>query len=146
MYGQNQHGSHGRVGFFNIYFNPGVCAVELVYAIFGILWVGLALASFVTFIAVPVALVQANGRSDGETDSRPGSVPGWIILSIVGFCIWAFVCAALFGFGFSHSGLGSSGALGNLLLFAGPALYLYSGRRQIELVNAWRPESSGKPT
>lgn len=112
-------------------------------AIFGILWIGLLVASFVTLVSVSTTLAQANRELYQSTETPVGSVFMWIVGSIAGFGIWAFVCAAFMGFGLDHgSGLGLMGVFANVLLFGVPALYVFLGYRRIETINAMRNEPS----
>jgi hypothetical protein len=108
----------------------------------GLLLKGLFTGCFITFVVVTTTLLQARSRVPSVTESRPGSVVKWVIGTVVGLVIWAFVIAALLGFGLSHGSLGTNGIVANILLFGGPALYLYSGYRRIEAVKMWRSESS----
>jgi len=110
---------------------------------FSILWIGLLIACFVTLVSVSTTLAQANKDLSGMAEARFGSVFGWIMISTFGFGFWAFVCAALAGFGLDHgSGMGIAGLVGNVLLFAGPALYVVLGYQKIEAVNAKRKDLS----
>lgn len=110
------------------------------------IWMGLMIACLVTLIVVPTTIAQAKADASEATDVHTGSATGWIISSIIGFVLWAFIIAALLGFGFNHgSSMGVGGLVANGLLFGGPALYVYRGYRQIQTANAWRHESSADP-
>ena len=111
---------------------------------FGLIWIGLLIACFITFVAVSATIAQGNKDLAPTPDARAWSVLGWILASIVGFGVWAFVCLALMGFGLDHgTGLGLGGIFANVLLYAGPALYLYLGYNLMEEINAKRKRSSG---
>ena len=108
-------------------------------AAFGFIWLGLIAASFFTFVIVLSVLGQSRKAAGGESPSPTWSVSGWIIATILGLGIWAFVSAALLGFGFSHGSLGIGGLVADLLLYGGPALYIYTGYRVTESVRAATP-------
>jgi len=104
------------------------------------------IACFIACVAVSATIAQGNRTASRSTNARAMSVLGWLLASIAGLLVWAFVCAALMGFGFSHSSsLGLSGIFANILLFAGPAAYLWTGYRIIETVNARRSQRSDSP-
>lgn len=106
---------------------------------FGFIWIGLVVASFFTFVIVISVLGQSKKAAGNEATAPTWSVSGWILATILGLGIWAFVCAALLGFGFSHGSLGIGGLVADLLLFGGPALYIFTGYRVTEAVRAATP-------
>ena len=95
----------------------------------GIFVYGLLLACFVTFVVITVTLVQAakNDASDGAAALL--SPLGWVIASVLAFVLWIFLSFIL-NVGHNTGATGLRGALGNIVFFGGPALYLYVSSRQ----------------
>ncbi len=96
---------------------------------------GLMFASFVTFIVVAVTLAQAKERYADQPGERPGSTLTWIIISLVAFVVWLFLSFIL-SVGHNRGATGIRGLLGTIVLYGGPALYVYIGFQQYQL---WRP-------
>ena len=107
---------------------------------FGFIWLGLIAASFFNFVIVISVLGQSKKTAVNETRAPTWSVTSWVVATFLGLVIWAIVCAALLGFGLDHgAGLGVGGIFADLLLYGGPALYIYTGYRITEAVRAATP-------
>lgn len=105
---------------------------------FGLVLGGMLIACVVTLVVVPVTLAQSRISEQGEVNSKPWSALGWVAVSIVSFGVWAIVSFMLL---VSHNGNpGIRGLVGEFVLFAGPALYLYIGYRIIEKARSWQRE------
>ena len=103
-----------------------------------LLFEGMMFASFVTFVVVAVTLVQARERHADQPGNRPRSALFWIIISIVAFVVWLFLSFIL-NVGHNQGATGIRGLLGTIVVYGGPALYIYTGFQEYQL---WRPRSS----
>lgn len=110
-------------------------------SIFGSLWIWLLFACFVVFIVVIVSLREARKMVPYDSNAPVPSIIGWILLSVCVPLVWALVMLLMIAFGLVNSDF-----LSNLVLFAGPTLYLYLGYRWVNKANSARDNHSSQDT
>ncbi len=103
----------------------------------GSLWMLLVIGCLAALVMVVSTINQVRDDLGEDKAMLVGSVWAWVIGTLLGAVVWLFIVVALLGFGFDHGAGGGTGSLlANILLFGGPALYLFSSYRRIENAKA----------